>query len=161
MLQAQKMLLFTCLALTSFVLTNGGAVQAKRNKPKPADVPVPVYALSATDRQHVLQDSFAVVKTVQAIPQSVLSRLVGKTAYDGMTDPGKPFNMGCIALASLPFRRLIFAAVSAEYCIVHYEQGGFVYGRMASLYRLTGGQASLLWLASLDRPSDCHTLEGF
>lgn len=161
MSQAQKTLLLTCLALTSFALTNGGAVQAKRNKAKPNSVSVPVYALSATDRQHLLQDNFVVVHTVQAIPKPVLSGLLGKTPLEGMADPGQPFQESDVVNGRLPFNRLIFAAVSADYCVVYYEHGGFGLGRMASLYRLTGGQASLVWLASLDRPSYCHTLDGF
>ena len=137
------------LAVTWLILVSVSTAQAKQDKPR--DYFIPDSALSAPVRQHILQDRFVTVKTVQAIPKSVLNLLLGKDPLDGMADFGKPFQMTDVISGPehLPFRRLIFAAVSEEYCLVYNEYGGIGYGTEVSVYRLATGNAALVWKASL------------
>ena len=141
-----KMLVFTCL-LGLIALP----AQAKHNKPKSTVDFIPSSALSAIDKQHILQDHFVTVKTVKAIPKSVLSHLLGQYPEDGMADAGQPFQRTDVldSPKPLPFRRLVFAALSEGYCLVYNEYGGFGEGTNVSLYRLSAGQATLEWKATL------------
>lgn len=116
----QKLVAVACLGLLGAV-----PAQAKHNHAKPKSVAVAMPVLSAENKQHLLNDQFTVVKKVQAIPQSVLSVLLGKGPLDGMADAGQPFEKSDVPRGDLPFRRLIFAAVSPGYCLVYNEYGGY------------------------------------
>lgn len=116
-----------------------------------------VHPLSAEDKRHILQDPFVVVRTVQAIPKLFLTPLVGinpatkmpNTA--DMANPGQTFQTTDVGSPGPghPFRRLVFAVVSPQYCLVYYELGGIAYRRDVSLYRMSAGQARLVWQADL------------
>ena len=121
--------------------------------------------LTTEDRKHLLGDTFQIYYTVNAIPASVQSALIGRRlmgpSYGSppfpLVDPGKPYNSTDVVLyANLPSRRLIFVAVSQGYCLIAYEQGGIGYSRDAALYRLTGKKAKLTW--STDVEGNCRTL---
>lgn len=148
-----KLLVFTCLGLLGAV-----PAQAKHGRAKPKSVAVAVAVLSAEAKQHLLNDPFTVVKRVQAIPKSVLSVLLGKSPWGGMADAGQPFQRDDVVRSNLPFRRLIFAAVSPGYCLVYNEYGGYGEGREVSLYLLTTGQAYLVWRGSLTDDSNVLSL---
>lgn len=130
-------------ALGAFASLSPAAVRALPT-PKPP-------SLSAADKAHVLGDTFTVVKTVKQIPAAVQKALglPGTDPLSGMTDPGKPFEVGDAVSGKLPFRRLVFAAVNARYCLVYYELGGIAYRHEVALYRLQGGQAVAIWKADL------------
>lgn len=140
MLTTQKLLAIACLGLAGAI-----PAQAKHERAKPKSVAVAVSVLSAEDKQHLLNDPFTVVKTVQAISKPVLSVLLGKGPRDGMADAGQPFEETDMPRGNLPFRRLVFAAVSPGYCLVYNEHGGYSPYMEMSLYRLSGGQARLDW----------------
>lgn len=108
-------------------------------------------SLSAADKAHVLSDTFSVIRSVTQIPAAVQKALGLPAAnpLNGMTDPGKPFEVGDAVSGKLPFRRLIFAAVNAQYCLVYYELGGIAHRYEVALYRLQGGQAMNVWKADL------------
>ena len=75
-----------------------------------------------------------------------------------MADAGQPFNAGCVinSMKPLPFARLIFAAVSKEDCIIHYEHGGIAHFFILARFRFglhpvnQSGQAKLLWRTRID-----------
>lgn len=149
----QKLSAVACLGLLAAI-----PAQAKYDHAKPKSVAVAVPVLSAEDKQHLLNDPFTVVKRVQAIPQSVLSVLLGRGPLEGMVDAGQPFERGDVVRSNLPFRRLVFAAVSPGYCLVYNEYGGYGEGREMSLYRLAFGQAYLVWRGGLTDNSDILSL---
>ena len=109
--------------------------------------------LSATDKAHVLGDTFTVVKTVKQIPAAV-QKALGLPAKDplgGMADPGKRFAIGDAGNAErLPYRRLVLAATDADYCLVYYELGGIAYRHEVILYHLQGGKAMTAWRTELN-----------
>lgn len=141
-----RMLVFGLL-----ILMSGIPAQARHDKPKA----ISAFGLLPSDKQHVLQDHFVVVKTVQAIPKSVSCRLLGKYIEDGMADAGQPYEHSDAPPPGprLPLRGLIFAALSPGYCIVANNHGGFGEGTEVSLYRLpaasaAGTPAALVWRAN-------------
>lgn len=119
-----------------------------------------VATLRADDRRHLLKDRFTEYRTVDCIPVSV-QREYAKTgpasvadgpAFDKgkqvfrMANPGAPFQAGdAIQDPTLPWSRLIFTAVSKNYCVLTYETGGFAHFQTAALYRLSGKSAKLVW----------------
>lgn len=93
------------------------------------------------ERQQTQQVCFAEVRRVAAVPRSVRSRIGRRIA-----NPGGLFNATDVKL--LPFaadRRMVFAGISDEYCILHYEYGGFAHGYMTAIFRLSRGQAIPIW----------------
>lgn len=112
--------------------------------------------LPTADRAHLMKsDSFAAISHVSELPAAVREKLLipasGKKAPEyAMADPGKPWNPGCV-VDGTPSRRLLFAAVSKDHCVVAYESGGIAHMYRANLYRLggaNGGQtASPVWAA--------------
>ncbi len=143
MLRSHKMFVFAGFLLLCLTITN--AVQAKQKDAQSQGTP-----LSQIDKQHVLQDNFVLVKTVQALPKAVQHGLLGADIRSGMADAGQPFEISdMVGPKPLPFRRLIYAGVSSSYCFVYNEYGGYGYGTQAAVYRLTGGRATLIWRAGL------------
>ena len=137
--------------LVSLALISGPTAHARHSKGQPKPTPAPIVTLSEQDKQHLLQDTFTVVKTVREIPEPVLKQLVpdGKNVLNGMAEPNQPFQItDVLGPKPLPFRRLIFAATSPGYCLVYYEYGGYGYGQTVELFRLSDGQASRVWAGS-------------
>ncbi len=135
----------TLLAAACLGVLGAVPAQAKHDPAKPKEAVAAVSVLSAEDKQHLLNDQFTVVKIVQAIPKPVLDRLLGKGPLDGMADAGQPFQFSDVLRGNLPFRRLVFAAVSPGYCLIYNEHGGYSPYMEMSLYRLSGGQAPMVW----------------
>ncbi len=150
------------IALAALTLFLSTPVHAKHPKEvlKPS---LPVTApLALEDRQHLLNDSFTVVKTVHEIPAPVYALLFQHVSndLDGMADPGEKWQEGdVVGPKMLPFRRLILAANSAGYSVIYDEHGGFGYYQQVSLYRLTKGLAKLLWQTTVDTGSRTLTFE--
>lgn len=134
-----KAFVLTCALLISVV-----PAQARHNKPNPA------FAIQSLDKQHMLQDHFVILKTVRAIPKSVLSRLLGKYPEDGMADVAQPYEHTDAPPPGprLPLRGLVLAALSPKYCIVVDNYGGYGEGTEVSLYRLSAMPADLVWKAN-------------
>lgn len=127
-------------ALAALALLSPAAVQARNPVAAPP-------SLTAADKAHVLGDTFTVVRSVTQMPATV-QKALGLPAADplsGMTDPGKPFEVGDAVSGKLPFRRLVFTAVNARYCLVYYEQGGIGCSLKCSLYRRQGRKAVNVW----------------
>lgn len=116
--------------------------------------------MSASDGQVHLKPfataAFSSVTAVAKLPPAMREALKDVP----MADAGQPFNVGCVVDSQhpLPFARLIFAAVSPDLCIVHYEQGGIAHFFKVVAYDLSpagkgegAGKARLLWSANLNR----------
>jgi hypothetical protein len=80
--------------------------------------------LSAADRKALLEASrFHEVHSIKDLPSAVVALCVddnGKVA-----DPGQNWNAtDAVTDPTLPWKRLIWAAVGNDYYVVHYERGG-------------------------------------
>lgn len=146
MLLPRKMLTFAGVLLSGLALTGTVSAQAKQDRVQPKNQVDGGTPLSVSDKKHLLEDNFAVVKTVAAVPLLVQKEILGDGERDGMADAGQPFERtDMLGPKPLPFQRLIFAGTSSGYCFVYSEQGGFAYWMQVSLYRLSAGQAILVW----------------
>ena len=86
-----------------------------------------------------------------------------------MAEPGAPWQAtDVIVKPSLPFRRLQSVALSKGFCIVFYEQGGFVHTHRVAIFRLgdkADKQTTVAWSgqfapgAAVDPASLLHALE--
>ena len=84
-----------------------------------------VTKLPAEDRTALLDASrFNEVRATSNLPSAILALCDG--GGDGkLAEPGQKWNATCVITdPSLPGKRLIWAAVGAEYYVVHYERGG-------------------------------------
>ena len=141
MLRLQKIWPLIGLLCLCLIIVN--AVQAKQKDAQNQGTP-----LSPVDKQHILQDNFVLIRTVHAMPTAVQTTLLGSHGRGDMADAGQPFAItDVVGPKPLPFRRLIFAALSLKYCLVYNEYGGIAYGTQVSLYQLSGTDAILVWQA--------------
>jgi len=107
-----------------------------------------VTKLPAEDRR-VLQDSwrFHEVHSTSNLPPAV----VALCAEDGrLAEPGQKWNAtDVITDATLPGKRLIWAATGGDYYVVHYERGGLAHSYYILVAKLTNTPAKpkLVWSA--------------
>ena len=83
-----------------------------------------VTKLAGEDRR-VLQDfsRFHEVHSTSNLPSTIVALCAGDNGR--LADPGQKWNATCVITdPTLPGKRLIWAAVSGEYYVVHYERGG-------------------------------------
>jgi len=103
--------------------------------------------LSATDRQHLLNDSFRVVDHVAALPDGVREYFWrdSRERSNRLVDPGGPFSAGCTIGKDASHRRLLFAGVGDEYRFVYFEQGGVGDSSLLYLFRQQNGDTEMVW----------------
>jgi hypothetical protein len=108
-----------------------------------------VTKLSTEDRK-VLQDSsrFHEVHSIKDLPPA----LVGLCADDRgkLADPGQNWNAtDAVTDPTLPWKRLIWAAVDGEYYVVHYERGGIDHSFHILVAKLSKNDAkpTVVWRA--------------
>jgi hypothetical protein len=106
-----------------------------------------VTELRPEDRR-ILQDKsrFHEIQSTTNLPAQVVSFCADENGR--MADPGKKWEVSdFITDATLPRRRLIWAATDGEYYVVHYESGGFVHSYHVLVARLKRGEAKaeLVW----------------
>jgi len=100
---------------------------------------ISLSAVTNSSRTEVFHE----VKQASLLPSAVLD------ALGGMADPGQPFNNSDALGSNLPMQRLIVAAVSENYCIVSYWQGGIsLLALRTSIFKLSAGRAKRIWLSS-------------
>ena len=86
-----------------------------------------VTKLSSEDRR-VLQDSsrFHEVHSTSDLPSAIIAFCVGENGR--LAEPGQKWNAtDVITDPTLPGKRLIWAAISGDYNVVHYERGGIAH----------------------------------
>ena len=140
----------TVLNLVVLVLISATAAHAGHSKPQPKSTPAPIATLSKHDKRHLLRDAFTPVRTVQEIPEQVQKQLFhgGKDSLNGMVDPGQEYQATDVfGPKILPYRRLIYAAISQGYCLVYYQSMNS--GQRVDLFRSSGGRISRAWAAEL------------
>ena len=67
-----------------------------------------------------------------------------------MADAGKRFNDTDMLDPKLSGRRLSFVGLTKDYCLLHWEVGGFAPHSGVALFRLAKGEATLIWSAIPD-----------
>lgn len=96
--------------------------------------------LSAITGSNQIQ-AFSEVKQASLLPKAVLGRM------GGLAGPGEPFNATDVIDLILPMRKLVAAAVSQQYCIVTYWQGGIALSMQTAIFELSGNNARMIWLS--------------
>ena len=138
------------LALSVLALLSAAGARAEDRKP-----PLPPFRtialLPADDKKHLLNDNFTIVKTVREMPAPIQHLLIPdtKTRANGMADAGQGFQATDVVHGKLPYRRLVLAAVNAQYCLVYFERGGRAYSQHLTLFRLQNGRAGWGWGSDL------------
>jgi hypothetical protein len=85
---------------------------------------------------------FHEVKQASRLPSAVLDKL------GGIADPGQPFNTTDVVDPKLPMRQLLVAAVSENYRIVSYWQGGITLSMETRIFELSAGRVKRIWVSA-------------
>jgi hypothetical protein len=108
-----------------------------------------VANLPSEDRK-LLEDSstFHEVRTISDLPPAIVALCADSNGK--LADPGQKWEVAdAITDASLPRKRLIWAAISADQYVVHYERGGRGHSFHILVATLGAGQAKpqVIWRA--------------
>jgi len=108
-----------------------------------------VTKLPAEDRK-VLQDSsrFHEVHSTRDLPPAIVALCVDDKGR--LADPGQNWNAtDAITDPTLPWKRLVWAAVRSDYYVVHYERGGIDHSFHILVYKLAKNDAKpkIIWRA--------------
>ena len=106
---------------------------------------------AAEDVLKNIPDKLQPIKVVDALPPAVRDALVLLFHQKSlqMANAGGRFNATDFVDKRYPMRRLIFAAVTGDKCLVHYERGGWSHNYYALIFRIDKHQnANLIWSAS-------------
>ena len=91
------------------------------------------------------------VRRVDAVPAGVWTAFAAASAdhSSSMANPGEKWQATDVIMEKgLPWRRLIFAGVSDQYCLLHYERGGIAHSFHLMLFRRDGDEWRLVWRAA-------------
>jgi hypothetical protein len=118
-----------------------------------AAIPTFCYAdvtkLPAEDRKALLYASrFHEVRSTKDLPPAVVAFCVDDKGK--LAEPGQNWNAtDAITDPTLPWKRLIWAAVGSDYYVVHYERGGIDHSFHILVAKLTknGAKPTVVWRA--------------
>jgi hypothetical protein len=109
-----------------------------------------VTKLPAEDRQVLLDASrFHEVHSTSDLPSAVLALCDGD-GNDKLAEPGENWNAtDAITDPTLPWKRLVWAAVGSDYYVVHYERGGIDHSFHILVAKLAKNDAKpkIIWSA--------------
>jgi len=108
-----------------------------------------VTKLSSEDRK-LLQDAarFHEVHSAKNLPPKVVALCVDD--HGKFADPGQNWNAtDAVTDPTLPWKRLIWAAVGGDYYVVHYERGGIAHSFHILIAKFANGEAKpkVIWQA--------------
>jgi len=106
-----------------------------------------VTKLSTEDRK-ILQDSsrFHEVHSTKDLPPAVVALCANDKRR--LADPGQNWNAtDAITDPTLPWKRVIWAAVGSDYYVVHYERGGIDHSFHILVAKLTKNDTKVVWRA--------------
>lgn len=130
------MAMAACAQREHSVVSRGSVIPGRASESQP-----PILHL-------VRADQYTLVDRAAAIPDDVrvaLAREFGEPTLE-MASGVEPFNGGCLIQPGLPRRRLLLAAVSPRFAVVHFEVGGFVVAQDVLVLRRTeGASAEKIW----------------
>jgi len=105
--------------------------------------------LPADDRKVLLDSSrFHEVHSTSDLPPAIVALCADDKGR--LADPGQNWNTtDVVADATLPWKRLIWAAVGGEYYVVHYERGGIDHSFHILIAKVANGhdKPTLIWHA--------------
>jgi hypothetical protein len=108
-----------------------------------------VAKLPAEDRKALLDASrFHEVPSTKDLPPAVIALCGGDK--DRLADPGQNWNAtDAVTDPTLPWKRLIWAAVGSDYYVVHYERGGIDHSFHILVAKVTKNDAkpTMVWRA--------------
>jgi hypothetical protein len=133
----------TTVALLLISVSISAFLGCKNSKPaskNPIESGTANFNLSFVTEANQTQ-TFTAVMQASLLPKAVLDQ------FGGMADPGQPFNAFDI-VNELPMQQLVVAAVSDQYCIVSYWQGGITVSFQTEIFELSGGSATPIWLSN-------------
>jgi hypothetical protein len=129
--------------LTALTLMTAGIILAcnsrNREASRPADKTANIRLDAVTKSSKTLV--FYEVKRVKLLPRAVLDKM------GNIAEPTERFNTTDVGESNVPRRQLIVAAISQQYAIVSYWQGGFTLGLQTSIFELSNGKATLIWVS--------------
>jgi hypothetical protein len=129
-------LFLICLGAAAFP-----GCQSSRPLPKnPIERGTADINLSAVTHSNQTQ-TFREINRASLLPKAVLDQ------FGGMADPGQPFNATDVVDPRLSRRQLVVAAVSKQYCIVSYWQGGIGLSFKTTIFELSSGRARIVWVS--------------
>jgi hypothetical protein len=104
---------------------------------------------SGTERGHLLDGQLKVISKTEGIPANVkraLSKIAREPSF-AMANPGQKFQVTDVVLdRTLPWRRLVFAAVQDDKWFLHYERGGYAHSYFVAAFKTDShGDALFLW----------------
>jgi hypothetical protein len=103
------------------------------------------------------EDAFRVLFSVKEIPATVLLKFaeIAKDPALRIANPGEEIpTTDVIRENGPPRRRLIFGGISKEYCLIHYERGGYSHTFHTMLFKLSEKDARFLWGVTSKRIKD-------
>jgi hypothetical protein len=109
--------------------------------------------VSAKEKRRIAREQFTPVEQIGRLSVPVRQLLHVDTIP--MAEPGGPFEAGDVVTPQnrdVPRRRLIQAAFSKNFCIVHYEFGGYVHGYTIDVFALDNDRARYVGTVSTNRP---------
>ena len=126
----------------------------------PLDIRSEVTHLSVSARSALEHpDGFTQVNRVKDIPKEVL-RVVAEASHDPkfrLADPGQDWQeTDVVVKPGLPRRRLVFAASSPQYWLLHYERGGIGHDYHLVLVQVQPGANRIVWRAVMFRAIASH-----
>jgi hypothetical protein len=92
----------------------------------------------------VRADRYAIFEKTTLLPGDVrgaLAREFGESTLE-MASGEEPFNGGCVIQPGIPRRRLLLAAVSPRFAVVHFEIGGYAVSQEVLVLRRSGDAAA-------------------
>ena len=108
-----------------------------------------ITKLSSEAKEYMLrEDAFSGIPSVKEIPASVLMKFaeIAKDPNLKIANLGEKFQVtDVISEQGLPSRRLIFGGISKDYCLIHYERGGYAHSYNVILFKLSAKSADFLW----------------
>lgn len=107
-------------------------------EPLPATPPAPSLAqlpldsyfrfhrvLSRTEKEHILDGQFTVVASTEAMPAALKEAFTVISGAQRFAMQNPDWKYPATIDQVIPFRRLMFAGLSANKCFIHYERSGF------------------------------------
>jgi hypothetical protein len=108
----------------------------------------PAAALSEPLRAEVKDGRFQVVTSVRGLPLGVRDALQSlfKSPTLDIAEPGADFQVTDVAgPTTLPFRRMVAAGCTANYCLVYYERGGIAHTWQVAMFHWTPAGTRFEW----------------
>jgi hypothetical protein len=104
--------------------------------------------LSQALRAEVKDGRFQVVTSVRGLPLGVRDAL--QTLFNSPTldiaEPGAEFQVtDVVGTSRLPFRRMVAAGCTANYCLVYYERGGIAHTWQVAMFHWTPAATRFEW----------------